>query len=251
MLNLRAYLYLDKIFFSLLLVGVGGMLSFCTTPKPDQDSFDELRARMVERDLVARDITDAPTLRAMSVVPRHRFVPQQYWDAAYSDQPLPIGHDQTISQPYIVALMTQYLSVKHGEKVLEVGTGSGYQAAVLAELTDQVYSIEIIEELANLARSSLESLGYTTVRVKHGDGYRGWEEFAPFDKIIVTAAADHIPAPLIAQLKEGGLLIMPVGDTNRFQELTLGEKIRGEFRTSQTSGVRFVPLTGEAEGQAD
>ena len=227
------------------------MLSFCTTPKPDHDSFDELRARMVERDLVARDITDAPTLRAMSVVPRHRFVPPQYWDAAYSDQPLPIGHDQTISQPYIVALMTQHLSVKRGEKVLEVGTGSGYQAAILAELTDQVYSIEIIEELANLARSSLESLGYTTVRVKHGDGYRGWEEFAPFDKIIVTAAADHIPAPLIEQLKEGGLLIMPVGDTTRFQELTLGEKTGGEFRTSQISGVRFVPLTGEAEGQVD
>lgn len=255
MLNLLAYLCLDKMFFSLLflllLVGVGGMLSFCKIPKSDHDSFDEQRARMVERDLVARDITDVHTLRAMAVVPRHRFVPQQYWDAAYSDQPLPIGHDQTISQPYVVALMTQHLSVKRGEKVLEVGTGSGYQAAILAELTDQVYSIEIIEELAELARLSLESLGYTAVRVKHGDGYRGWEEFAPFDKIIVTAAADHIPAPLIAQLKEGGLLIMPVGDTNRFQELTLGEKIMGEFKTSQTSGVRFVPLTGEAEGRAD
>ena len=238
-------------FFSLLLVGVGGMLSFCTTLKPDHDAFDELRARMVERDLVARDITDVPTLRAMSVVPRHRFVPQQYWDAAYSDQPLPIGHDQTISQPYIVALMTQYLDIKHGEKVLEVGTGSGYQAAVLAELTDQVYSIEIIEALANLARVSLESLGYTTVMVKHGDGYRGWEEFAPFDKIIVTAAADHIPAPLIEQLKEGGRLIMPVGDTTRFQELTVIEKVDGNLKTSQVSGVRFVPLTGEAEGQSD
>ena len=251
MASLRAYLCLDKIFFSLLLMGVGGMMSFCTIPKPDHDSFDELRTRMVERDLVARDITDASTLRVMSIVPRHRFVPQQYWDAAYSDQPLPIGHDQTISQPYIVALMTQYLGVKHGEKVLEVGTGSGYQAAVLAELTDQVYSIEIVEELANLARASLESLGYTAVRVKQGDGYRGWEEFAPFDKIIVTAAADHIPAPLIEQLKEGGRLIMPVGDTTRFQDLTLIEKVNGELKTSQVSGVRFVPLTGEAEGHAD
>jgi len=145
--------------------------------------------------------------------------------------------------------MTQHLGVEHGEKVLEVGTGSGYQAAVLAELTDQVYSIEIIEELANLSRSSLASLGHTTVLVKYGDGYKGWDEFAPFDKIIVTAAADHIPVPLIEQLKEGGRLIMPVGDTNRSQNLTLGEKIRGEFRISQISSVRFVPLTGEAEGQ--
>ena len=248
MLDLWEYLRLGRMFFAVLLLGVAGMLAFCTTPKPDHDLFHELRIQMVERDLVTRDITDVPTLRAMAVVPRHRFVPQQYWDAAYSDQPLPIGYGQTISQPYVVALMTQHLGVEHGEKVLEVGTGSGYQAAVLAELTDQVYSIEIIEELANLSRSSLASLGHTTVLVKYGDGYKGWDEFAPFDKIIVTAAADHIPVPLIEQLKEGGRLIMPVGDTNRSQNLTLGEKIRGEFRISQISSVRFVPLTGEAEG---
>lgn len=226
------------------------MLSFCTISNPDHDLFDELRSRMVERDLVVRDITDAPTLRAMAVVPRHRFVLQQYWDASYSDQPLPIGHDQTISQPYIVALMTQYLDITHGEKVLEVGTGSGYQTAVLAELTDKVYSIEIVEELENIARSSLADLGYTTITVKHGDGYGGWEKYSPFDKIIITAAADHIPAPLIEQIKEGGRLIMPVGDTNKVQDLTLIEKVNGELKTSQVCGVRFVPLTGEAVDSA-
>ena len=226
------------------------MLSFCTISKPDHDLFDELRSRMVHRDLVVRDITDVPTLRAMSVVPRHRFVPPQYWDAAYSDEPLPIGHDQTISQPYIVALMTQYLDITHGEKVLEVGTGSGYQAAVLAELTDKVYSIEIVEELENIARSSLAGLGYTTITVKHGDGYGGWAEYSPFYKIIITAAADHIPAPLIKQVKEGGRLIMPVGGTNKVQDLTLIKKVNGELKTSQVSGVRFVPLTGEAVDSA-
>ena len=247
-INLRACLCLDTMFLAVFLLGVGGMLSFCTTPKPDHDAFDERRAQMVKRDLLARDITHARTLRAMSVVLRHHFVPQEHWDMAYSDQPLPIGHDQTISQPYIVALMTQHLDVEPWEKVLEVGTGSGYQAAVLAEFTDEVYSIEIIDELANLARSSLEGSGYTTVRVKHGDGYRGWEEFAPFDKIVVTAAADHIPAPLIEQLKEGGRLIMPVGHTTGVQDLILGEKVGGEFSTTRVSAVRFVPLTGEAGG---
>ena len=250
MIDLRAYSCLDTMLAVVCLLGVGGMLSFCTTPEPDHDAFDERRARMVERDLAARDITDGGTLRAMSAVPRHLFVPQQYRDVAYADHPLPIGYGQTISQPYIVALMTQYLDVESGEKILEVGTGSGYQAAVLAELTDRVYSIEIVEELATLARALLERLGYTAVRIKHGDGYRGWKEFAPFDKIIVTAAADHIPGPLIDQLKEGGRLIMPVGDIDRPQALTLGTKINGELRISHVSGVRFVPLTGEVERQS-
>tara|TARA_B100000315_G_scaffold250022_1_gene282123 strand:- start:782 stop:1465 length:684 start_codon:yes stop_codon:yes gene_type:complete len=223
------------------------MITFCTISKAEHDLFGELRVQMVEQDLVTRDITDIPTLRVMSLVPRHCFVPRQYWDVAYADQPLSIGHGQTISQPYVVALMTQYLSVRYGEKVLEIGTGSGYQSAILATLTDQVYSIEIRKELANLARSSLESLGYTAVRVKHGDGYRGWEEFSPFDKIIVTAAADHIPVSLIEQLKEDGRLIMPVGDTSQSQDLMLGEKIGGEFKDSKISSVRFVPLTGEVD----
>lgn len=209
------------------------------------------RARMVERDLVSRNISDECVLRAMSCVDRHYFVSEEHRDQAYLDCALPISHHQTISQPYVVALMTQYLDVKCGEKVLEIGTGSGYQTAVLAQLTDRVYSIEMIEPLARYARLLLESLGYGMVRIKHGDGYRGWGEFSPFDKIIVTAGAQYIPIPLIKQLREGGRLIMPIGDIRQSQSLMLGEKTGGVFKTSRREAVRFVSLTGEIEIERD
>jgi protein-L-isoaspartate(D-aspartate) O-methyltransferase len=166
---------------------------------------------------------------------------------AYADHPLPIGEGQTISQPYIVALMTQILRIKPGEKVLEIGTGSGYQAAVLAELTDQVFSIEIREKLTQAASRVLKELGYNQVRLKSGDGYFGWEEFAPFDVIIVTCAANHIPPPLIKQLKEGGRLILPLGSTTYFQTLTLVTKKAGLTDVQHLTGVAFVPMTGEAQ----
>jgi protein-L-isoaspartate(D-aspartate) O-methyltransferase len=166
---------------------------------------------------------------------------------AYADHPLPIGEGQTISQPYIVALMTQILLVQPGERVLEIGTGSGYQAAVLAELTNQVYTVEIREGLTKLAGQRLKQLGYEMVRVKYGDGYFGWEEYAPFDAIIVTCAANHIPPPLIKQLKEGGRLIIPLGSTTYFQTLTLLTKKQGKPDIQHLTGVAFVPMTGEAQ----
>jgi protein-L-isoaspartate(D-aspartate) O-methyltransferase len=166
---------------------------------------------------------------------------------AYADHPLPIGEGQTISQPYIVALMTQILQIKPGERVLEIGTGSGYQAAVLAELTDQVYTIEFRESLAKQAAQRLKELGYDKVQVKYGDGYFGWEEAAPFDAIIVTAAANHIPPPLIKQLKEGGRLVLPLGSTTYFQTLTLLTRKNGKTEIQHLLGVAFVPLIGESQ----
>jgi protein-L-isoaspartate(D-aspartate) O-methyltransferase len=209
--------------------------------------FSEARQRMVERDLKGRDIKDPRVLEAMGRVPRQLFVQPSLRSQAYADHPLPIGEGQTISQPYIVALMTQILHLKPGERVLEIGTGSGYQAAVLAELTDQVYTIEIRESLANQAAQLLKQLGYDKVRVKYGDGYLGWEEAAPFDAIIITAAANHIPPPLIKQLKEGGRLVMPLGSTGHFQTLTLLTKKNGKTEIQHLIGVAFVPLTGEAQ----
>jgi protein-L-isoaspartate(D-aspartate) O-methyltransferase len=202
---------------------------------------------MVERDLKGRDIKDPKVLEIMGRVPRQLFVDPSLKSQAYADHPLPIGEGQTISQPYIVALMTQILQIKPGERVLEIGTGSGYQAAVLAELTDQVYTIEIRESLAKQAAQCLKQLGYDKVRVKYGDGYLGWEEFAPFDAIIVTAAAEHIPPPLIKQLKEGGRLVIPVGSTTYFQTLTLLTKKNGKTEIQHLLGVAFVPLTGGAQ----
>jgi protein-L-isoaspartate(D-aspartate) O-methyltransferase len=186
----------------------------------------------------------------MRAVPRHRFVPEAWRRFAYSDQPLPIGEEQTISQPYIVALMTELLSLRPGDKVLEIGTGSGYQAAVLAEITDQVYSIEIIESLAESAAERLGQLGYDKVQVRAGDGYRGWPEEAPFDAIIVTAAPDHVPEPLLAELAPGGRLVIPVGSF--FQELKrITRRADGTFREESVLPVRFVPMTGEAEGKEE
>jgi protein-L-isoaspartate(D-aspartate) O-methyltransferase len=202
---------------------------------------------MVQRQLASRDITEQKVLDAMKAVPRHLFVSPRYRSQAYADHPLPIDEGQTISQPYIVALMTQYIDIKKGEKVLEVGTGSGYQAAVLAQLTDKVYSIEIKENLAKKASLTLKSLDYSLVQVKHGDGYFGWEEFAPFDAIIVTCAANHIPPPLLNQLREGGRLIIPLGSTLYYQTLALVTKVKGKPEVRHVLGVRFVPMTGEAQ----
>jgi len=212
----------------------------------EEPSLVEARKRMVERDLKGRDIRDPKILEIMGKVPRHLFVEPSLKGKAYADHPLPIGEGQTISQPYIVALMTQILKIQPGERVLEIGTGSGYQAAVLAELTDQVYTIEIMEALTQQAAQRLGQLGYEKVKVKYGDGYFGWEEAAPFDAIIVTCAANHIPPPLIKQLKEGGRLIIPLGSTTYFQNLTLLTKKMGKTDVQHLLGVAFVPMTGEA-----
>lgn len=213
----------------------------------EEPAYSRLREKMVREQLMSRDITDERVLEAMSKVPRHLFVSLSYRRQAYGDYPLPIDEGQTISQPYIVALMTQHLKVEEDDKVLEIGTGSGYQAAVLAHLTNQVYSVEIREKLAEKASATLAKLGYDQVKVKWGDGYYGWEEHAPYDAIIVTCAANHIPPPLLKQLKQGGRLIIPLGSTLYFQTLTLITKTDGKPQVEHISGVRFVPMTGEAQ----
>ena len=218
-------------------------------PKSDEDpQFIEARRRMVERDLrgPGRDIKDKRVLEVMGRVARHRFVPKHLQWEAYRDYPLPIGHDQTISQPYIVALMTQLAQPKPKSRALDVGTGSGYQAAVLAELCKEVYSIEIVKPLAEEAKKRLKKLGYKNVTVRHGDGYRGWPKHAPFDVIIVAAAPDHVPQPLVDQLAPGGRMVIPVG--NWWQNLLLIEKLKdGTLRRKSVAAVAFVPMTGEAE----
>lgn len=211
------------------------------------DPYARKREVMVRRQLEARDITDSNVLDAMRKVPRHLFISPALSGQAYFDSPLPIDEGQTISQPYIVALMTQHLKLKKGEKVLEIGTGSGYQAAVLAHLTDQVYSVEIRKNLAKKAEETLKSLNYNQVRVKWDDGYFGWEEHASFDAIIVTCAANHIPPPLLKQLKEGGRLILPLGNPLFFQTLTLITKKKGKPYVRHISDVRFVPMIGEIQ----
>jgi protein-L-isoaspartate(D-aspartate) O-methyltransferase len=211
------------------------------------DAYAEARKYMVINQLAARDISDAKVLEVMGKVPRHLFINANYRSLAYADRPLPIDEGQTISQPYIVALMTQYLRLKPGDKVLEIGTGSGYQAAVLTYFTDEVYSIEIRENLAKKASETLKQLNHDQVQVKWADGYFGWEEYAPFDAIIVTCAANHIPPPLLEQLKEGGRLIIPVGSTLYYQTLTLVTKIDGKPNVRHISGVTFVPMTGKAQ----
>ncbi|MFP4081798.1 MAG: protein-L-isoaspartate(D-aspartate) O-methyltransferase [Candidatus Aminicenantes bacterium] len=227
---------------------LGALLSaFLFSFGQGDDVYAGLRRRMVRRQLKARDIRDKRVLEAMGEVRRHLFVSPAYRRQAYEDHPLPIDEGQTISQPYIVALMTQHLQLKKGEKVLEIGTGSGYQAAVLAELTDKVYSIEIRENLARKAALRLKELGYQQVQVKWADGYFGWEEHAPFDAIIVTCAANHVPPPLLKQLKEGGRLIIPLGSTLYFQTLTLITKTNGKPDVEHILGVRFVPMIGEAQ----
>jgi protein-L-isoaspartate(D-aspartate) O-methyltransferase len=216
---------------------------------PGTDAYALARQRMVAEQLVApgRDITNARVLAVMSRVPRHEFVPERLRRDAYTDYPLPIGHGQTISQPYIVAFMTERLEPKPTDRVLEIGTGSGYQAAVLSELVAQVYTIEIIDELAQRAAADLKRLGYTNVHVRAGDGYLGWAEAAPFDAVIVTCAPERVPQPLIDQLKEGGRMIIPVGRAWN-QELVLLHKRGGKLEQHAVLSVSFVPMTGEAEG---
>ncbi len=214
-----------------------------------EESVDVARQRMVDQQLRARDIVDERVLQVMARVPRHLFVEPSVEPFAYEDRPLPIGSGQTISQPYIVALMTQILQVQPTHRVLEVGTGSGYQAAVLAELVADVFTVEIIRSLAEDARTRLETLGYRNVRVRHGDGYEGWSEFAPFDAVVVTAGTPTIPPPLIEQLREGGRMAIPVGGSRATQELILGEKRGRRLETRSIAPVLFVPLTGKGSPQ--
>ncbi|MFQ6015068.1 MAG: protein-L-isoaspartate(D-aspartate) O-methyltransferase [Anaerolineae bacterium] len=215
------------------------------TPAAEEEQYTLRRQRMVETTIRARGISDAEVLRAMETVPRHEFVLKEYLGQAYADHPLPIGYGQTISQPYIVALMTELLELKGDEKVLEIGTGSGYQAAVLAEIIKEVYSVEIIPELAQSAAERLKRLGYDNVKTDNRDGYYGWEEYAPFDAIIVTAAPDHVPQPLVNQLKDGGRLVIPVGPPGGYQTLWQITKKGEEIISRNITGVIFVPLTGE------
>lgn len=200
------------------------------------------RERMVTRQIISRGVTDQPTLQAMRKVPRHIFVPKEYESEAYEDNPLPIGYGQTISQPYIVAYMTEVAKPDPSKTALEIGTGSGYQAAVLAETVKSVYSIEIVPELAMESAERLKKLGYNNIIVKYGDGYKGWKEFSPFDIIIVTAAAEKIPQPLIDQLAENGRLVIPVGAPLGVQELILLIKKDGKIEKNRLTFVRFVPF---------
>jgi len=209
-----------------------------------RDLYAKARDRMVDRQLAGRDITDQRILKAMRKVPRHRFVPERLQDQAYEDHPLPIGHDQTISQPYIVAYMSQVLDLQPDDRVLEIGTGSGYQAAVLGELAGDVHTIEIVEPLAAQAGEVLRSLGYENVHVHFGDGYMGWPDGAPYDKIMLTAAPAEVPKPLLEQMAVDGLLVAPVGE--RFQELVLIRRHDQGWERKSLLGVRFVPMTGQA-----
>lgn len=208
------------------------------------DPFVTQRDKMVDLQIAARDVTDPDVLDAMRTVPRHEFVLERYLDQAYADHPLPIGYGQTISQPYIVAVMTEKIGVKRGDKVLDIGTGSGYQAAILAQLGAEVYSIEIIPELAESATERLKRLGYDVVTTQ-GDGYFGWQKHAPFDAIIVAAAPDHVPQPLALQLKDGGRLVIPVGPQGSYQTLWQFSREGDELEAVNLGGVAFVPLTGE------
>jgi len=222
-------------------------ISLCCYEAQADESLNEFtksREKMVELQIEKRGIRDKDVLQSMRKVPRHKFVPGAYVSRAYGDYPLPIGEGQTISQPYIVALMTELLELKKEKSVLEIGTGSGYQAAILAEIVDNVYTIEIIKSLKESSEDRLISMGYTNVKVKLGDGYYGWEEYAPFDCIIVTAAPDHLPQPLIRQLKDGGIMIIPVGMPGAYQVLWQIRKKGDKIERKSITEVSFVPFTG-------
>ena len=209
--------------------------------------FTQRRQSMVINQLQSRDITDSKVLQAILTVPRHQFVDQRIVNSAYNDFPLSIGEGQTISQPYIVALMTQLLELKEGEKVLEIGTGSGYQAAVLAEIVEEVYTVEIYESFSKKSEKLLTDLGYQNIKFKVGDGYHGWEEHAPYDAIIVTCAPDHVPPSLLQQIKDdGGRIVIPVGGIWMVQTLMKIEKIEGKIKSKGIIGVRFVPMIGHS-----
>lgn len=235
-----------SILFGLLIIGSVIFFGYTSTRHEGGDEFERARATMVETQLKARGISDPRVLEVMGKVPRHLYVSSSLRDQAYADHPLPIDEGQTISQPYVVALMTESLKLEGPESVLEVGTGSGYQAAVLAELCEEVYTIEIREGLAKSAEERLEWLGYSNVNVKWADGYFGWEEHAPFDAIIITCAVNHLPPYLLKQLKDGGRLILPLGSTAYYQTLTLIEKQGEELIVTYITSVRFVSMIGEA-----
>jgi protein-L-isoaspartate(D-aspartate) O-methyltransferase len=218
----------------------------CGQQTPTVAELAAQRQRMVEQQLKPRGIKDERVLAAMAKVPREEFVPADVRPSAYEDGPLPIGYDQTISQPYVVAFMTEQLRPKQSNRVLEIGSGSGYQAAILAELVAEIYTIEIVEPLAKSAEATLQRLGYSNVHLKVADGYKGWPEEAPFDAIIVTCAPEKVPQPLVDQLKDGGRMVIPVGE--RFaQQLYLLEKKNGQLKESVTLPVRFVPMLREAQ----
>ena len=212
----------------------------------DNPTFKAAREKLVDKYIAGQGIADPKVLAAMRSVPRHCFVPKRLASKAYADTALPIGASQTISQPYVVALMTESLKLSGDHRVLEIGTGSGYQAAVLAKIVKEVYSIEIKEKLHRESSQLLKDLGFANVKTRHGDGYFGWQEAAPFDAIMITAAINHIPPPLLNQLTEGGRLILPLGNPFSYQNLTLVTKAGGNFTTKQITGVLFVPMTGHA-----
>ena len=218
------------------------LLSFSTCSAREEMDFTRLREAMVSRQVIDRGVNDPDVIKAMREVPRHLFVPRKNRAFSYADHPLPIGKGQTISQPYIVAFMTEALKLRPGERVLEIGTGSGYQAAILAELINEVYSIEIIEPLGKSARETLEKLGYKNVHIKIGDGHKGWPQKAPFDAIIVTCAPEQIPRPLVEQLREGGRIIIPVGRKGAVQKLVRAVKTGKLLKTEDVMLVRFVPM---------
>ena len=212
----------------------------------DGPAAQNARQQMVKKTIKDRGISDVRVLAAMQTVPRHRFVPDKLKSVAYDDRPLPIGEGQTISQPYVVALMTEILALSRAQRVLEIGTGSGYQAAVLGEISDFVHSIEIKQKLYKRASNTLKLLGYNKIKTRHSDGYFGWPEAAPFDAIMITAAIDHIPPPLIKQLKDGGRLTLPLGNPFSYQNLVLVTKKSDDLMVQQITGVLFVPMTGHA-----
>ncbi|UCE93428.1 MAG: protein-L-isoaspartate(D-aspartate) O-methyltransferase [Flavobacteriaceae bacterium] len=229
--------------FRLLIV----FLLFSPLILSSQNDYLEERERMIADDIKPRGVTDKATLKALYEVPRHLFVPQELWSQAYRDGPLPIGYGQTISQPYIVAFMTEAIKPKEDFKVLEIGTGSGYQAAILSRIVDSVYTIEIIDELHQRSKKQLKELGYNNVITKSDDGYFGWESKGPFDAIVVTAAAEFVPPPLIAQLKDGGRMIIPVGTPFSTQQLLMVTKKGGKTKSRNLMFVRFVPFTRRSE----
>lgn len=217
--------------------------------RPRFEERKEDREELVQTGVIAKGIRDEGVIEAMRHVPRHKFVAEAQQGQAYQNNPLPIGHGQTISQPYIVAYMAEMLEIEPGDKVLEIGTGSGYHAAVLSELTPYIFSIEIVEPLGRQVADRYEQLGYHTIETKIADGYYGWEEHAPYDKIIVTAASGHIPSPLIEQLKPGGVMAIPIGGAYQTQTLMkVTKREEGDVRTERLLPVRFVPMTGAAEG---
>jgi protein-L-isoaspartate(D-aspartate) O-methyltransferase len=236
--------YIRKYFTIFLMLAIPAASASCQNQTDSVENENEWKSKaetMIEEQLIARGIKDEKVLESIKNVPRHKFVPENMRPHAYSDGPLPIGYDQTISQPYIVALMTSELDLSGDETVLEIGTGSGYQAAVLAEIADSVYSIEIVEELAERAADLLSELGYENVVTKHGDGYKGWKEHAPFDRIILTAAPEKIPGQLIEQLKPGGIMVLPVGKNQQVLK-KITKTMDNTLEQETITGVRFVPM---------